>query len=55
MTKYKVVEGVEIVNGKPVPKNRIVELEPVEALFDLAHDRIMPVKGEKGGSGDGGN
>lgn len=53
--KYKVADGVEILNGAPVPESRIVELEPEEALHDLAHGRIAPVKGDKGGSGDGGN
>lgn len=53
--KYKVAEGVETVNGSPVPGNRLVELEPEQALYDLAHGRITPARGEKGGSGDGGN
>ena len=47
---YRVKDGVSWVNGKPVPKNRKVELTDAEARFDLGYARISldkPIPTEK--------
>lgn len=37
---YDVANGVDFVNGAPVPKNRKVQLTEVQALYDLSLGRI---------------
>ncbi|WEK04562.1 MAG: hypothetical protein P0Y65_20700 [Candidatus Devosia phytovorans] len=39
-TSYLVADGVEWVDGKPVPANRRMSLTDAEALYDLAQGRI---------------
>lgn len=41
-TIYEALPGVEWVNGKPVPKNRLIALSEVEARFDRDMGRIKP-------------
>ncbi|MEP3049418.1 MAG: hypothetical protein ABJL55_16340 [Roseibium sp.] len=45
MTKksYEVAERISVVNGAPVPDDRIVKLTDKEAMFDLANGRISPI------------
>ncbi|GHA13367.1 hypothetical protein GCM10007989_04960 [Devosia pacifica] len=42
-TTYEARPDVAWVNGKPVPKNRRVELTEAEAGYDLSLGRIAPV------------
>lgn len=37
---YLAAEGVDVVNGRPVPKNREIVLTNAEALYDLSLGRI---------------
>ena len=37
---YRVKDGVNWVNGQPVPKNRKVDLTDAKAQFDLGYARI---------------
>ncbi|WP_339760721.1 hypothetical protein [uncultured Hoeflea sp.] len=37
---YVAAEGVDLVNGRPVPKNREIVLTTPEALYDLSLGRI---------------
>jgi len=39
-TTYLVADGVEWIDGKPVPANRRVSLTEAAALYDLAQGRI---------------
>ena len=40
MKTYTVADGVEWINGAPVPESREVDLSEAEALYDLALGRI---------------
>lgn len=40
---YRVRDGVEWINGKPVPSNRIVELSQNEARYERSLGRLAPV------------
>lgn len=49
---YRVLPGVEWVNGARVPATRKVSLSDAEARFDLDHGRIEP-SGAKPRASDG--
>lgn len=40
---YQAAPGVATVNGEAVPEDRVVQLTPAEAMYDLAHGNITPV------------
>lgn len=42
-TKYRVMDGVEWINGAKTPENRIVELSELESQYDLQLGRVEPV------------
>jgi hypothetical protein len=55
---YLVREGVECIDGRRVPVNRVVQLDDAAARFDLDHGNIVPTGAPKlvrKDTGDGGN
>lgn len=54
---YRAAPGVATVNGSDVPETGLIRLTEAEALFDLAHGRIvleapaLPVDGEAPATG----
>lgn len=44
---FRVKDGVEAVDGRPVPESRIVTLTPEAARYDLDTGKIEPVAPQK--------
>ena len=47
LKSYRVLEGVETVDGQRVPDDRIVRLSDLAAWFDLNAGKIVPLDDEK--------
>ena len=47
-SQYRVKDGVEAVDGRPVPESRIVTLTPEAARYDLDAGKIEPADQGKG-------
>lgn len=44
LKSYRVLDGVETVDGKRVPEDRIVRLSDLAAWFDLNAGKIVPLE-----------
>lgn len=49
---YRVREGVEWVDGAPVPADRLVKLSAEKARFDIEQGRIVPCKEVQAGGAE---
>lgn len=48
MSQYRVKDGIEAVDGRPVPESRIVTLTSEAARYDLDAGKIEPADQGKG-------